>query len=79
MLCRYNDTRITLEALEIPNICSMSFPPISSELLKKLRIHGLVAADVPPTKANERDEIGVLVGFDNYWKIVSGEIIRVDE
>lgn len=64
---------IKLYAVEVPEICfdALFMPKIDNPAMKNLNL-----ADVKLTTLKLEDDILLLIGADNYWKLVTGEHIR---
>ncbi|XP_064472440.1 uncharacterized protein LOC135386465 [Ornithodoros turicata] len=65
------------EALEVPEVCSVTTQPLDILALDKLRDLGLAAADAPLPDSVADAHISVLIGSDIYWTLVSGNIRRL--
>ncbi|KAG0429605.1 hypothetical protein HPB47_023431 [Ixodes persulcatus] len=71
-LCgRPTGTRIHLEALEVPEICTVISHPVNEELQARLHSENMLSANIEPE--------GVLIGSDTYWKIATGKIKRLSD
>ena len=70
----FGEQHIEINALSYPTICS----PIKSHIDVELFPHllGLNLADDPVRVDNDSDSIDILIGADQYYEFVSGEIIR---
>ena len=70
----FGQQHIEINALSYPTICS----PIKSHIDVELFPHllGLNLADDPDRVGNDSDSIDILIGADQYYEFVSGEIIR---
>ncbi|XP_077534550.1 uncharacterized protein LOC144146477 [Haemaphysalis longicornis] len=76
---RYKLSPVTLDALEVPEVCTVKGPPVETEVVKLLRDRKLLVADEPEKGQTQTPTISVLVGSDNYWRLVSGRIERIND
>ncbi|KAH9374337.1 hypothetical protein HPB48_017546 [Haemaphysalis longicornis] len=65
---QHNGRRITIEALEVPEICAVTSPPVHAEVLRKMAGRNLTAADVRLADTHMEDRVSILIGSDSYWK-----------
>ncbi|KAH7967890.1 hypothetical protein HPB52_003797 [Rhipicephalus sanguineus] len=68
------DIAVTVEALEAPEVCTVTIPPISSTVLERLCGNNYDVADDFYADAWHSQEISVLLGSDVYWKVATGRI-----
>ncbi|XP_064488372.1 uncharacterized protein LOC135400471 [Ornithodoros turicata] len=68
---------LIIEALEVPEVCSVTTQPLDILALDKLRDLGLAAADAPLPDNVADAHISVLIGSNIYWTLVSGNIRRL--
>lgn len=73
---QYDSQPVQVEALEVPEVCSVVNQPIDSAISDNLRARGLDVADNLPFGACDDIVISVLIGCDVYWSMVSGAIHR---
>ncbi|KAG0427907.1 hypothetical protein HPB47_025082 [Ixodes persulcatus] len=71
---QYSTSKVTMEALEVPDLCTVRTPRLDNDILNQLHSEGLIVADVAPPSLQADTEISVLVGSDLYWKVVTGQI-----
>ncbi|KAH7947343.1 hypothetical protein HPB52_010255 [Rhipicephalus sanguineus] len=76
---RFNDSTVTLEALEVPEVCSATSPPLDTEVLELLCARKHDAADLFDPETWHPDDISILIGSDAYWKVATGSIDRLNE
>ncbi|XP_077528171.1 uncharacterized protein LOC144139787 [Haemaphysalis longicornis] len=74
---QHDGQRITIEALEVPNICNVTSPPVSEEILTSMAAKCQVAADARLSATFQEHQISVLIGSDAYWKVATGRISRI--
>ncbi|XP_077548006.1 uncharacterized protein LOC144160659 [Haemaphysalis longicornis] len=74
---QHDGQRITIEALEVPNICNVTSPPVSEEILTSMAAKCQVAADARLSATFQEHQISVLIGSDAYWKVATGLISRI--
>ncbi|XP_077557390.1 uncharacterized protein LOC144172577 [Haemaphysalis longicornis] len=74
---QHGGRRITIEALEVPEICAVTSPPVNAEVLSKMAGRNLTAADGRLTDTHMEDRVSILIGSDSYWKVSSGRISRL--
>ena len=73
-----NGQSVQLEVLEIPRLCSSIMRVAGEEVRRELERKGLQLADTS-VSGMETQELGVLIGGDHYWKIVTGKLERLSE
>ncbi|KAL1421980.1 hypothetical protein MTO96_022551 [Rhipicephalus appendiculatus] len=71
---RFDTPEITVDALEVPEVCTVKTPAIGQGLLMQLHERKMLIADEQrighrPTQTNS-----VIIGSHNYWRIVTGKI-----
>ena len=71
-----NGQSVQLEMLEIPRVCSSIMRVAGEEVRRELERKGLQLADTS-VSGMETQELGVLIGGDHYWKIVTGKLERL--
>ncbi|KAH7942764.1 hypothetical protein HPB52_000956 [Rhipicephalus sanguineus] len=71
------DTEVTVEDLEVPEVCAVTSPPISSAVLSRLCEKNYDVADNLDPDTWHPQEISVLLGSDVYWKVATGRIDRL--
>lgn len=76
---RFESKEVTLDALEVPEVCTVRSSPMEPALVSILRSRNLVIADEPQDDKDQSPTISVLVGSDNYWKLVTGRIERLTD
>ncbi|XP_037520910.1 uncharacterized protein LOC119397560 [Rhipicephalus sanguineus] len=76
---RFNDSTVTLEALEVPEVCSATSPLLDTEALELLCARKHDAADLFDPETWHPDDISILIGSDAYWKVATGSIDRLNE
>ncbi|XP_077536021.1 uncharacterized protein LOC144148344 [Haemaphysalis longicornis] len=64
----------TLEALEVPNTCNVTSPPVSEEILKSMAAKCQDLADARLSATFQEHQISVLIGSDAYWKVATRQI-----
>lgn len=69
------DRSLDVYALAMPQICKSLSPPIDHRITQLLSDRGLRPASALRTSQN----VDVLVGADNYWRFVSGNVVRLTE
>lgn len=76
---QYCSSKITVEAIEVPELCTIISPPRHTDIVDDLHKHQLLPADVTPTGSSSTNEVDVLIGSDLYWKVTTGDIHRLTE
>ena len=74
LLCLYFDVQL----LETPKLSSSMIKAPNEKIRKDLEAKGMPIADVPIT-GMDTVELGVLIGGDQYWKMVTGKMERLNE
>ena len=65
-----------LTAIKFPTICS----PLNSKInVNYTHLDGLELADYHTDAFNDGDDIDILIGADQYWNFVTGDIVRGDD
>ncbi|XP_064462022.1 uncharacterized protein LOC135372307 [Ornithodoros turicata] len=64
-----SDSVVDLTALGVDDLCHIVVPPLGIKTIRVMQERGLPFADTCHTA-----EIGVLVGADYYWKVVTGNV-----
>ncbi|XP_064483035.1 uncharacterized protein LOC135395877 [Ornithodoros turicata] len=67
-----SDSVVDLTALCVDDLCHVVVPPLGIKTIRVMQERGLPFADTCHTA-----EIGVLVGADQYWKVVTGHVERL--
>ncbi|KAH7969955.1 hypothetical protein HPB52_023088 [Rhipicephalus sanguineus] len=62
------DIVVTVEALEVPEVCAVTSPPLSTDILQLLCDKNYDAADNFHPDTWNPQEVSVLLGSDVYWK-----------
>ena len=73
--CQYSDNIVKITAAEVPEICleTLKVPKVNNPGFSKFKLADIVLR-------NGKDEkISLLVGADNYWKIVTGQTEKLTE
>ncbi|KAG0423885.1 hypothetical protein HPB47_000376 [Ixodes persulcatus] len=68
---RFDRKEVRVEALEVPCICADLVMAPSEVVVTQMKMEGMNIADVTPDNAVE-DGIGLLIGADHYWDVVTG-------
>ncbi|KAH7944196.1 hypothetical protein HPB52_016992 [Rhipicephalus sanguineus] len=63
---------VTMEALEVPEVCAVTSPPLSTDILQLLCDKNYDAADHFHPDTWYAQEVSVLLGSDVYWKQPDG-------
>lgn len=71
-----NGQTVEVQILETPQVCTSKMSIAGEALRKELELKGLQLADTP-VKGIENMELGVLIGGDHYWQMVTGRIERL--
>ncbi|KAL1485368.1 hypothetical protein MTO96_032004 [Rhipicephalus appendiculatus] len=74
-----DNTRVRVEALEIPEISGDLLPPPDDHVAHLMREQGLVLAYTVPDGYQPGVGIELLVGADHYWDVTTGSVKRVNE
>lgn len=76
LMSLHNHQTVTIEAIEVPEICLdvLKMPSQSNPLTQ-----GLQLADIQIQGKRMFPGISLLIGAENYWKIVTGEFLRLTE
>ncbi|KAG0436495.1 hypothetical protein HPB47_017918 [Ixodes persulcatus] len=67
---------VRVEALEVPCICADLVMAPSEVVVTQMKMEGMNIADVTPDNA-VKDGIGLLIGADHYWDVVTGSVRRL--
>ncbi|KAL3238012.1 hypothetical protein MRX96_048115 [Rhipicephalus microplus] len=74
---QYDRKEHCLEALKIPEICSDELL-VPERVIKEVKVKVVGLADVTLLPANlEQNGIGILIGADYYWSLVTGEVHKL--
>ncbi|XP_037526248.1 uncharacterized protein LOC119403379 [Rhipicephalus sanguineus] len=76
---RFNGSTVTLEALEVPEVCTVTSPPLNIEVLELLSARRYDAADMFDPETWRPEDVSILIGSDAYWKVATGKIDRLNE
>ena len=68
---------VEIEMLETPEVCTSTMTIAGDALRKDLEEKGMQLADTP-VSGMEKQELGILIGGDYYWEIVTGKINRIN-
>ncbi|KAL1466543.1 hypothetical protein MTO96_026581 [Rhipicephalus appendiculatus] len=71
---RFDAQEITMDALEVSEVCTVKTPAIGQGLLMQLHDRKMLIADEQRIGDQPTQTISVIIGSDNYWRIVTGEI-----
>ncbi|XP_075536007.1 uncharacterized protein LOC142571494 [Dermacentor variabilis] len=74
-----NNTRVRIEALEVPEICGDLLPPPDDSTASIAREQDLQLADTLPDGYNPGVGVELLIGADHYWDIATGNVKRLGE
>lgn len=74
---QHNGQNITVEALEVPSICTITSPPVSKEIVRVMSDQGQVAADARLAPMFRENQVSVLIGSDAYWKVATVNVSRI--
>lgn len=69
---------VKVELLETPTLCSSRLKTADEKLRQALNDKGLQVADIP-VRGMETEELGILIGGDYYWSIVTGHTERLEK
>lgn len=76
---RFQSSEVTLEALEVPEVCTVNGPSLEAPTVAMLHDSNLPVADEPEEGQLQTPTISVLVGSDQYWRLPSGRVERFNE
>ncbi|KAH7983790.1 hypothetical protein HPB52_014359 [Rhipicephalus sanguineus] len=76
---QFDDAAVELEALTIPEICSVTSPPLENNILQALIAKEYKVADACQADTWKEDDITFLIGCDAYWRVTTGKIDRINE
>lgn len=68
---------VDVELLETPSVCSSPIRMASENIRRSLEAEGFQVAD-HPVRGMEQEALGLLIGGDYYWNIVTGNTKRLD-
>lgn len=71
-----NGQSVDIDVLETPCVCTSTMRIADEELHRELECKGVQLADTV-VSGMEEQELGVLIGSDHYWDVVSGKIERL--
>ncbi|KAL1436396.1 hypothetical protein MTO96_049756 [Rhipicephalus appendiculatus] len=74
---RFDAQEITMDALEVSEVCTVKTPAIEQGLLMQLHERKMLIADEQRIGDRPTQTISVIIGSDNYWRIVTGKIERL--
>lgn len=69
---------VLVELLETPTVCSSKLKVADEKIRRRLQDKNLQVADTP-VRGMETEELGVLIGGDYYWDIVTGRTERLEK
>ncbi|XP_075543927.1 uncharacterized protein LOC142578425 [Dermacentor variabilis] len=72
-----NNTRVRIEALEVPEICEDHLPPPDDSTARIAREQDIQLADTLPDSYHPGLGVERLIGADNYWDIATGNVKRL--
>ncbi|KAH7963247.1 hypothetical protein HPB52_020256 [Rhipicephalus sanguineus] len=76
---QFGASPVTLEALTIHEICSVTSLPLDPNILHLLGEREYNVADSFQPTTWQPEEISVLIGSDAYWQVTTGRIDRINE
>lgn len=68
---------VDVELLKTPTVCSSKIQMANETLRRSLEDKGLQVADTP-VRGMEKECLGILIGGDQYWNVVSGRTERLN-
>lgn len=68
---------VDVELLETPTVCSSKLQMADEKIRRSLEAKGLQVADTP-VRGMEVEGLGILIGGDHYWNVVSGRTERLE-
>ncbi len=71
-----NGQSVDIDVLETPRVCTSIMRVAGEELRRELERKGMQLADTA-VSGMEMQELGVLIGGDHYWRVVSGKLERL--
>ncbi|XP_075526710.1 uncharacterized protein LOC142558463 [Dermacentor variabilis] len=74
-----NNTRVRIEALEVPEICGDLLPPPDDSTASIAREQDLQLADTLPDGYHPGVGVELPIGADHYWDIATGNVKRLGE
>lgn len=76
LMSQYDNDSIIINAIEVPQICYDSFqtPNVNHQSISTLNM-----ADISIGNVKTENGIVLLIGADNYWKLATGEFIRLSK
>ncbi|KAL1458808.1 hypothetical protein MTO96_043451 [Rhipicephalus appendiculatus] len=63
--------------LEVPEVCTVKTPAIGQGLLMQLHERKMLIADEQRIEHRPTQTISVIIGSENYWRILTGKIERL--
>ncbi|KAL1470387.1 hypothetical protein MTO96_024348 [Rhipicephalus appendiculatus] len=76
-LCgRMEPIDVDLEALEVPEVCTVNGPTLEPSVTTMMRDRNLAFADETQGDQPQDSTISVLIGSDHYWRVVTGRVER---
>ncbi|XP_037521388.1 uncharacterized protein LOC119398627 [Rhipicephalus sanguineus] len=75
----FNGSTVALEALEVPEVCTVTSPPLNIEVLELLSARRYDAADMFDPETWHPEDVSILIGSDAYWKVATGKNDRLNE
>ncbi|KAL1443826.1 hypothetical protein MTO96_045814 [Rhipicephalus appendiculatus] len=67
---------VDLEALEVPEVCTVNGPTLEPNVIAMMRDRNLAFADETEGDQPQDSTISVLIGSDHYWRVVTGRVER---
>ncbi|KAL1484611.1 hypothetical protein MTO96_032496 [Rhipicephalus appendiculatus] len=67
---------VDLEALEVPELCTVNGPTLEPNVIAMMRDRNLAFADETQGDQPQDSTISVLIGSDHYWRVVTGRVER---
>ncbi|XP_070395473.1 uncharacterized protein [Dermacentor albipictus] len=74
-----NNTRVRIEALEVPEVCGDLLPPPYDSTASIAREQDLQLADTLPDGYHPGVRVELIIGADHYWHIATGNVKRLGE
>ncbi|XP_064475530.1 uncharacterized protein LOC135389409 [Ornithodoros turicata] len=75
----FGDKSVALDALEVPEVCTVRSADITPELRSSLHTKEMQLAHEPSLSGGSDSVISVLIGSDLYWTVVTGCVDRLSE
>lgn len=74
---QHDGQHVTIEALEVPTICTVTSPPVSDDIMQAMAAKCQVAADARLAATFQEHQGSVLIGSDAHWQVATGQISRI--